>query len=175
MKFKLKPVIRRERSKIIIGAELVDAEDRADMYLPVGVLVFGGFLILLGLLFGAVFILAMQPFLLIMTAVIWVLAGIAMIMCWKNQTIFVLSDEVFEYKTIIGNKKAYRFDEIKEIKKGIGGLTLIVSDSKIDIDSNAIISSRLSEKINEQMERLYGKKFVLEEYGFACAKKESDT
>lgn len=175
MKFKLKPIIRREGSKIFIGTVLVDGEDRADTYLPVAVLGFGAVLILFGLVTGAVFILGKLPFFLIMSAIFFILAGIAMIMCWKNQAVFVLSDEVFEYRSIIGNKKVHRFDEIKGIKKGMGGITLFVGDSKIDIDSNAIISQRLSEKINEQMERLYGKKFVLEEYGFACTKKESDT
>lgn len=175
MKFKPKLAIRREGSKIIIGPVLVDDEERADMYLPVGVLGFGVVLLLSGFVIGAVFILAKLPFLLIMSAVFFVLAGIAMIMCWKNQAIFILSDEVFEYRTIIGNKTVHRFDEIKGIKKGIGGITLFVGDSKVDIDSNAIISQRLNEKINEQMEKLYGKKIVLEECGIVCTKRKSDT
>ncbi len=65
--------------------------------------------------------------------------------------------------------------KLKPIIRREGSKILFAGDSKIDIDSNAIISQRLSEKINERMEKLYGKKFVLEEYGFACTKKESDT
>ena len=80
-----------------------------------------------------------------------ILLGIGALMCWKNQTIRIIDEEKFEYTTFLGNKKVYAFSDIKGLIRNSDSLTLLVKDKKVHIESMAILSERLIEKINEAL------------------------
>ena len=73
--------------------------------------------------------------------------GIAAALCWKNQKIRILDEETFVYTTMFGRKKIYRFEDIIALKRNRDSFTLIMKGGKVHIESTAILSDRLIEKI----------------------------
>ena len=131
----------------ILGVPDHGDEPRADMYLPMWLLAFG--LVLLVAAIGCVIgFIASFSIGWIIAAVICALIGVAAVMCWKNQTIRVIDEETFEYTTFLGNKKVYSFSDIHGLKVSSDSMTLFVGDGKVHIESSALISKRLSKKIN---------------------------
>lgn len=90
-------------------------------------------------------------------AVVCLGLGIMALLCWKNQNIVVLSDESFEYSTFLGNKKEYRFQDITGLKQNNDSMTLFVGNEKVHIESCDLLTDRLIELINAQLEKLQGK------------------
>ena len=153
---KLKPFVHTRPGKISFGTTLVDDEPRADMFLPVWLLVMGLLLIVVGAIVGIVFAVLQISTLMIVLAAVMVLLGAAALLCWKNQTIRILPNDTFEYSTFLGNKIIYRFGDIKGLKKNTDSMTLFVADGKVHIESIAIVTDRLSDRINKQLEALNG-------------------
>ena len=142
------------RLKIWAGTRLVDDNARADVFLPVWMLVTGVLFVGLGAVFCAVLIaLSILPVAFLLPAVL-VLVGIVFILYWKNQTIRILTNDSFEYRTLWGKGVVYRFGEIKGIKKSMGSIIMLVRDGKVYIDSGAILSGRLIELIDKRLEEL---------------------
>lgn len=152
---KVKPFvqIRRRRFGIRIsaGTTLVDDEDRADMYLPAWLFGFGLLLLAFGGILLAVSVAVQLPAFLSALAAVLALLGVAAVMCWKNQTIRMLDDDCFEYSTFLGKKTVYRFSDIKELRKNTDSMTLFVADGKVHIESIAIVTDRLAERINREL------------------------
>ena len=90
-----------------------------------------------------------------MLAVMLVLLGAAALMCWKNQTIHVISDEQFTYTTMFGKTFTYNFCDIQGLRKNQDSMTLFVAGSKVHIESMAILTPRLVEKINQALDKAY--------------------
>lgn len=82
--------------------------------------------------------------------------GVAAFLCWRNQTIKMLSDDYFEYTTFLGKKTVYRFSDIKWIRKNNDSMTLFVADRKVHIEASAKMIARLIDRINRQLEAIYG-------------------
>ena len=132
-----------------------DPEDgpRADMFLPDWLLLFGIVLVLGGIIAGIALFgtLGYASLLILVGASV---LGVLAVMCWKNQSVRVLSDTEFEYTTFLGNKNVYRFDEINGLKQNSDSMTLFVGDGKVHIESCAIITERFANLVNEALERL---------------------
>jgi hypothetical protein len=141
--------------EIILGKSMSDDEPRADMFLPLWLLAFSMLLIAGGIALG---IYAIISFTLgIVIACIFCLSlGALAYLCWKNQTIVMFENDTFEYTTFLGNKKIYSFNEITAIRYNKDSMTLFVGDGKVHIESSAIITDRLAERINKQLENIYG-------------------
>ena len=137
------------------GTTLVDDHPRADMFLPAWMFAMGLLFTIFGVIMGTVLILLPIPPVYILLAAVLLLFGIAALMCWKNQTIHMLSDDSFEYSTFLGKKTVYRFDEITGMKQGSDYTTLFIGEGKVHIESIAIVSQRLTQRINKQLEKLY--------------------
>ena len=148
---KLKPHIRVRPGKISAGTMPVDDRPRADMYLPAWMFVLGAFFVMFGVILGTVLSILQISVLLVVLAILVVVWGMAMLMWWKNQTIRILSEETFEYCTFLGKKTLYRFDAIRGIKKGSDSTTVFVGEGKVHIESVAIVSECLAERINAQL------------------------
>ena len=149
---KLKPFAHKNSGKISFGTTLADDGLRADMFLPAWLLVMGLMMIIFGMLMCVIFaVLKISVFIVVMSGAL-VLLGIAALMCWKNQTIRILPNDSFEYSTFLGNKYIYRFSDIKELKKNTDSMTLFVAGRKVHIESIAIMSVRLVERINKELE-----------------------
>ncbi len=127
-----------------------DDEPRADMFLPDWLLAFGVVLTGVGIGTAIAFVFFVKtPFLFI--AGLCIPSGIGAILCWKNQTIRIIDEYTFEYTTFLGNKKTYAFSDIETLRKNQDSLTLFVKNEKVHIESCAIISDRLADKINEAL------------------------
>ena len=125
---------------------------RADMYLPDFLKYFGFFLdaISLAFLIGAVIT---QAWGLIIGALICSGLGIAAWLCWKNQTIRMISEDQFEYTTFLGKTTVYRFSDIKELRVNQDSMTLILNNGKVHIESMVYISETLVNKIDQNLNK----------------------
>ena len=140
----------------LLHMEHSDDKPRADMFLPDFLLAFGLVLIIGGA--AAVAVAVIKSLLavtvtkgLLIVAMVGVAAialGIAAVLCWKNQTIRILSETTFAYTTFLGNTYEYRFSDITDLRANSDSLTLFVGKRKIHMESMAIVSDRLVEKIN---------------------------
>ena len=153
---KLKPFVHMRPGKFSFGTTLVDDEPRADMFLPAWLFVMGLLLSMFGAIVGIVFAVLQISTLIIVLAAGMSLLGVAAILCWKNQTIRMLPNDTFEYSTFLGKKTIYRFGDIKGLKKNTDSMTLFVAEGKVHIESIAILTDRLSDRINKQLEELDG-------------------
>ncbi len=139
--------------EFILGEAYSEDEPRADMFLPIWLLGFAIIMIVVGIAVG---IYAAVELLIGATvgAVVCLGLGIMALLCWKNQSIVVLSDERFEYTTFLGNKKEYRFQDITDLRLNNDSMTLFVGNEKIHIESCASLTDELVELINAQLEKL---------------------
>ena len=130
--------------ELILGTAVSDDEPRADMFLPVKVLSLAPVMLIAGVVFAV--IAAIKG-----TTALAVLAPICIMLCWRNQKIVMLSDDELEYSTFLGKKTVYRFDEIKMLRRNKDSMTLYVGEGKVHMESSAIFTERLLERINRQL------------------------
>lgn len=127
-------------------------EPRADMFLPDRLLAMSVIFVVGGLVS---LILAITSSLTWLIGVIICFAfGIAALLCWKNQSIHIISDEQFTYTTMFGKVRTYSFSDIQGLRRNQDSLTLFVANEKVHIESMAIISERLVERINNALEEI---------------------
>lgn len=141
----------------ILKMNIPEEGPRADMYLPVFLLAFGLALILGGIGAAVAFIFLHKVWIIVM-AVAAVLLGIAAIMCWRNQTVNMISDDVFVYTTMFGNHYEYRFEDITAIRQNSDSITLFVGNKKVHIEAMAVMSERLVARINLELSKKYQSK-----------------
>ena len=128
-------------------------EPRADMYLPIWLLAFGLVLGAAAIALTVAFIIILQIALIVIAAICAILS-VAAVLCWRNQTLRIIDDETFEYSTFLGNKSIHKFSDISGLRRNSDSLTLFVKNKKIHIESIAIVSERLDEKIFNALEIL---------------------
>ena len=135
-----------------LGATYSEDQPRADMYLPERLLAMS----LVFLAGGTVF-----AFLFLMTRTLWMVFaavgglgfGAVALLCWKNQSIKMISDEEFEYTTFLGQTRRYAFKDITGLRKNQDSLTLFVGTDKVHIESMAVITERLALRINRELQK----------------------
>lgn len=137
-------------SELILGKVYSDDAPRADMYLPIWILALA-LVLFLGAVGMAVYAIVTLSVGFGIAALCCLGLGAAALLCWKNQTINMLSDDSFEYSTFLGNKKVYRFEDIVGLKRNSDSMTLIVNGGKVHIESCAQLTERFAERINEQL------------------------
>ncbi len=127
-------------------------KQKTDMFLPFWLFIVG-IVCIIGSLFGMVYIFfwSFEVVGILVCSVLLIL-GMGAILCWANQKINILDESTFEYVTFLGNKRVYRFSDIKGIKTNNDSQTLFVGDDKIHIENCAIMSQRLINKFNEALE-----------------------
>ena len=89
----------------------------------------------------------------IVLGIIFLFIFIGILLCYKNQRIYIISDEEFVYSTMFGKKKTYRFDQIIALRKNHDSLTLFVGDGKVHIESSAVMSDRLKKLIIQEFQK----------------------
>ena len=135
----------------IFKPEEMEKQPRADMYLPMWLLVFGFLLDAMSLASLVIAIVAQNWFFLIAVLGLGLL-GIAAFLCWKNQTIKIIDEFRFEYTTFLGQKRVYYFSDIKELRPNADSWTLILNNGKVHIESIVCISDKLVEAISASVE-----------------------
>lgn len=123
---------------------------RADMYLPERLLAMSLIFMCGGLACGVYYIFRLAVWA-ILCAVLGIALGVGALLCWKNQTIRVISDEQFTYTTMFGNTYTYNFSDIERLRRNNDSLTLFVAGKKVHIESMAILSDRLIDLINKAL------------------------
>lgn len=135
-----------------LGAAYSEDEPRADMYLPERLLAMSLVFLAGGTVFGVLFVFTRTLWML-MVAVGGIGLGVVELLCWKNQSVRMISDEEFEYTTFLGNTYRYAFRDITALRKNQDSLTLFVGKNKVHIESMAVISERLANLINQALEQ----------------------
>ena len=86
-------------------------------------------------------------------APILLIGGLAAMLCYRNQKLFMTSEDAFEYRTMFGSVRAYRFEDIEKIVRNRDSMTMFVRGDKVHIESSAILSQRLVDRINAELSR----------------------
>ncbi len=128
---------------------------KADMYLPSQLMAMGMAMLIVGV--GMAVGAAVRPadqytVLLYIGGALVVLFGISALLCWKNQKVYILSDEEFTYTTFLGHTYTYRFDEIVALKRNRDSMTLVLQYGKVHIESMAVLSERFKENILSRLQ-----------------------
>ena len=148
MKFR---IIVKAVEKLLGMAEISEGH-RADMYMPDRLLALSIVLIAGGL--ASIVLAIINSVNWVIGIVIGLILGAAALLCWKNQSIHIISDEQFTYTTMFGNTRTYYFSDIKDLRRNQDSMTLFVADDKVHIESMAVLSDRLIDRINTQLEKL---------------------
>lgn len=126
---------------------------RADMFLPDRLLAMA-LVFLAGGTACALFAIIKFATWAIVCAFLGIVLGIFALLCWKNQAIHIISDEQFTYTTMFGNTRTYAFCDIQGLRRNQDSLTLFVADEKVHIESMAVLSERLVERIDKELEKI---------------------
>lgn len=137
----------------LLGAGNNGDEPRGDMFLPERLLAMA-LVFLAGGTACAVFAIFTHAAWTIVCAVLGIGMGVIALLCWKNQSIHVISDEQFTYTTMFGNTHTYSFSDIQGLRKNQDSMTLFVAGKKVHIESMAVLSERLVDKINQALQKL---------------------
>lgn len=135
----------------IFGITYKGEDCRADMYLPDRLLAMSLVYFACGIC-STIYAFFDFKILAVIISVLGVLLGFFSLLCWKNQTIYIISNEQFTYTTMFGNKHTYNFSDIQYVRRNKDSLTLFVADKKVHIESMAILSDRLIDSINKALE-----------------------
>lgn len=138
----------------ILGMTDSDGAPRADMYLPERLLAMA----LVGLAGGTacgIYALITHAVAAIVFAVVGIGLGILALLCWRNQSIRIISEEQFTYTTMFGNTYTYSFADIQGLRRNQDSMTLFVAGKKVHMESMAVLSDRLVDKINGALEKLH--------------------
>lgn len=128
-------------------------EPRADMYLPERLLAISLVFLAGGIACGVYAAISFATWA-IVCAPLGILLGVMALLCWKNQTIHVISDTQFTYTTMFGNTATYAFADIQGLRKNQDSMTLFVAGKKVHIESMAVLSERLVDHINAALEKV---------------------
>lgn len=128
-------------------------EPRADMYLPERLLAMSVIFLGIGVAL-AVYFAVFHVIWAIVAAIAALAFGVAALLCWRNQTIRVISDKEFAYTTMFGKTYTYSFSDIQGLRKNRDSMTLFVAGKKVHIESMAILTERLVDNINSALKKL---------------------
>lgn len=134
----------------LLGVTASDDEPRADMYLPERLLAMSIVFLAGGIACGLLAIFRQATWA-IVCAILGIILGVLALLCWKNQTIHMISDEQFTYTTMFGNTRTYSFSDIQGLRKNQDSLTLFVAGEKVHIESMALLTDRLIERNNKAL------------------------
>ena len=134
----------------LFGVVPDDDHPRADMYLPDRLLAMA-IVFLAGGIACAIFAVFHFAVWAVACAALGIVLGVFAVLCWKNQSIHIISNEQFTYTTMFGNTHTYSFSDIQGLRRNSDSMTLFVANKKVHIESMAIISDRLRDRIHKAL------------------------
>lgn len=138
----------------ILGMSHPEGEHRADMYLPERALAMALVFLAGGTACG-IYAAVTHAIAAIVFAVLGLGLGVALLLCWKNQTIRIISEEQFVYKTMFGREHTYNFADIQGLRPNKDSVTLFVAGEKVHMESMAVLSEALVRKLNMALNGLH--------------------
>ena len=136
----------------LFGRSASKDQEMADMYQSPRVLAVGIVVFFLGIGLGVFAVVKIQ-LVAALGAVACIVLGLGAFMCWRNQKIFMITDEIFCYRTFLGNDHEYRFSQIRKAIQNSDSITLVMETGKVHIESSAILSQRLVERIDRELDK----------------------
>lgn len=136
----------------LFGVTMDDSTPRADMYLPPRLLAMSLVFLAIGMA-CVVFIVTQFTIWWVVGAVCCIVLGVFALLCWKNQSIRIISDEQFTYTIMFGNTYTYNFSDIQGLRQNQDSMTLLVANKQVHIESMAILSDALVARINEALQK----------------------
>ena len=136
----------------ILGETYSEEIPRADMYLPVRALAMCLIYLAGGTAFGIWSCINPTRWS-IAIAVIGIGLGITLFLCWKNQTIRIISEDEFIYTTMFGKSHTYRFADIQALRRNQDSMTLFVAGKKCHIEAMAVLTPRLTHRIDRELNK----------------------
>ncbi len=97
-------------AEFLLGTKISDENPRADMYLPARTLAMSAVFMIVGIGVGVYAVMTLSIKAAIIAA-IGIILGIGAFLCWHNQKIVMVSENWFEYTTLLGKTTSYRFDD----------------------------------------------------------------
>ena len=137
----------------LLGMETKGEKPRADMFMSERLLAMALVFLAAGTA-GIIVTIVQFAVWAIVVAVVGTVMGIFALLCWRNQTIHVISDEEFTYTTMFGNTKTYAFSDIQGLRRNQDSMTLFVKNEKVHIESMAVMTKRLVDLINQALKNL---------------------
>ena len=137
----------------LLGMADSGEEPRADMFLPDKLLAIA-LIFLAGGIACALFAIFKFAVWAIVCAFFGIVLGFFALLCWKNQSIHIISEDQFTYTTMFGKTRTYSFSDIQRLRQNQDSLTLFVAGEKVHIESMAILSERLIAQINHALEKI---------------------
>ncbi len=134
----------------LFGIVADDDQPRADMFLPDRLLALAFVLIAGGAVFAVIAVFEFTIWAIVCSA-FCIVPGVFAVLCWKNQSIRIISNDQFTYTTMFGNTYTYNFSDIQKLRTNHDSWTLFVANKKVHIESMAIVSDRLVERINRYL------------------------
>ena len=131
----------------ILGMTASDGKPRADMYLPERALAMALVFLAGGTACG-IYAGITHAVPAIVFAALGLGLGVALLLCWKNHTIRIISEEQFVYKTMFGREHTYNFADIQGLRPNKDSVTLFVAGEKVHMESMAVLSKELVRKLN---------------------------
>ena len=135
----------------LLGQRYGDDAPELDMYLPNRLLSIAMVFTGIGIVMAAAAFFTANLLFLIGTALL-IPMGIAAFLCWKNQSIRMVTSGKFEYTTMFGNTHVYNFSDITGLKRSRDSLTLLVAGKQVHIEAMAVLSQRLVNAINQALQ-----------------------
>ncbi len=134
----------------LLGMTIDEDTPRADMYLPERLLAMGLVMLAGGTACAVGFAMGGAPWM-IACAVGGLGFGLGALLCYRNQSIRMISQSQFAYTTFLGNTYTYAFSQIQGLRRNQDSMTLFVAGKKVHIESMAILSDRLVDAINREL------------------------
>ncbi len=131
-----------------------EKDKKADMHLPVGISFFAISMVLVGFIFIVIALISAVYGLFFFVAATFLAAAFAFL-CYKFQRIHVLSETEFRYTNFLGKERIYKFSDILAIDVSRDSRVLIMKNGRIHIEASAIISERLKQLFNKELERIH--------------------
>ena len=136
----------------ILGETYSEEIPRADMYLPVRALAMSLVYLAGGTAFGIWSCINPTRWA-VAIAVIGIGLGVSLFLCWKNQTIRIISEDEFVYTTMFGKSHTYRFADIQALRRNQDSMTLFVAGKKCHIEAMAVLTPRLTHRIDRELNK----------------------
>lgn len=119
-----------------------------DMYLPNQVLALSIFCLLCtAAAVVACFFFSGWIAVLLVVGVAFLVVSVMAFLCWKNQMLVMHSDEIFYYRTYMGNVYRLHFKDVQRVKHNADSVQLILPERKVHIESMAVLSDQFQMKL----------------------------
>ena len=136
----------------LLGAAGSGEENPADMYLPERLLAMAIVFAIMAV--GAAVVGVMQ------SGLVWfagaaalAVMSVAACLCWRNQKIFMLSEDTFTYTTMFGRTTEYRFEDIVSLRRNKDSFTIVLTTGKVHIESMALVSERFAQRVSAEFKK----------------------